>query len=230
MSIRKKQSIIRFFLVSNVKTIRFVLVYAFGNELLSESVKGDDPQLAERVLLKSPRATSDDNSTDIVIKILISGKDRHIDKSDFLERRLESKELLMSGFTRSLQCVDGLPSALWELLDLSQFPFSTESITTLLLSDPFPWVVNPCHGDAGQYVAFVRAFVLGFFIWRAALETLLCNQRWRVRTVKIANMPNSRLQTSDSRLQTPDFRLQTADCRHQKSKIKKQKAKMKKQK
>ncbi len=177
MSIRKKQSIIRFFLISNAKTIRLVLVYAFGNELLSESVKGDGPQLAERVLLKSLRATSDDNSTDIVIKILIPGKDRHIDKSDFLERRLESKGLLVSGFTRSLQCVDGLPPALWEFLDLSQLPFSKESIMTLLPSDPFPWVVNPCHGDAGQYVAFVRAFVLGVSIWRAALETLLCNQR-----------------------------------------------------
>lgn len=125
MFIRKKQSIIRFFLVSNAKTIRIVLFYAFGNELLSESVKSDGSQLAERVLLKSPRATSDDNSTNIVIKILIPGKDRHIDKSDFLERRLESKGLLVSDSTRSLQCVDGLPPALWELLDLLQLPFST---------------------------------------------------------------------------------------------------------
>ena len=112
MFIRKKQSIIRFFLISNVKTIKFVLVYAFGNELLSEFIKDDDFQLVERILLKSLRATSDDNFIDIVIKILISGKNRHIDKSDFLERRLESKKLLMSRFIRSLQCVDELSSTL----------------------------------------------------------------------------------------------------------------------
>ncbi len=138
---------------SNVQNSKNHLTHVSrGNIESSKSMQSEKARPAEEFLMENLRAASDNNLNEVIVKFLIPSIDGYVVKSDFLERRFESKGWLVSGFVTPLMFVKALPDVVSKSADLSKL--LSFAIGAFLLDASQPGLVSEVEIEIQRRLEF----------------------------------------------------------------------------